>query len=171
MFKQETPILEAYHSHISDSLHEEIKQELILVAPLIIFFGLSADQQTVILPRLEQEDKYDFLDGDLITNNALEVLINGYNKHLNFISIRFIGIANEFVNENSQAIVDLIEKLLEFTHIILEGFTEIEDDSNFKTPKWNSIRTLSLTLQQKTGIPVGVNKYIMRKCVEYWQHS
>jgi hypothetical protein len=67
-------------------LSEEVNRKLEVVAPLIVFFGMPEKEQMSVLPVLE-ERKYDFLDGDWITSNALDVLVFAYDIRLKLIPI------------------------------------------------------------------------------------
>ena len=64
---------------------DEINNVIASKAVIIVFFGLPEKQQIEILPVLGKVKKYDFPDGDLITDNALEILVNDYNTSLNSI--------------------------------------------------------------------------------------
>ncbi|AFY55487.1 hypothetical protein Riv7116_3006 [Rivularia sp. PCC 7116] len=49
----------------------EVNNIIVSKSVIIVFFGLPEKRQVEILPMLEKEKKYDFPDGDLITDNAL----------------------------------------------------------------------------------------------------
>jgi hypothetical protein len=151
-------------------LNEEVNQQLEVAVPLIVFFGLPEKEQIAILPVLK-ERKYDFPDGDLITSNALEVLVSGYKACLNSISIRLMIMQDESDNKNIEGLVDLVEKLLETTHKILEEPFEVLDDANhLGTFEWESLRQLSSTVQRKLEIQLVVNTEIVKNCVKSWLH-
>lgn len=151
-------------------LSEEINQQLEATAPLIVFFGLSEKEQIAVLPVLE-ERKYDFPEGDLITSNALEVLMSGYKACLNSILIRLMIMQDESVNRNIEDLVDLVEELLEITRKIVEEHFEVIDNANiFGTAEWKSLRQLSSAVQWKLEIQLVVNTKIVEDCVEYWIH-
>lgn len=152
-------------------LSEEVNQQLEVAAPLIVFFGLSAKEQIAVLPVLE-ERKYGFPEGDLITSNALEVLMSGYAACLNSVLIRLMIMQDESVNRSIEDLVDLVEKLLEITHRIeAEHFEVIGNAKSFGTTEWKSLRQLSSAVQRKLEIQLVVNTRIVKNCVEYWLHS
>ncbi|MEM7712539.1 MAG: hypothetical protein AAF349_03005, partial [Cyanobacteria bacterium P01_A01_bin.68] len=70
-------------------------------AVIIVFFGLPEKQQIEILPVLGEEKKYDFPGGDLITDNALEILVNDYNASLNSILIRLDEPIDDGINNKA----------------------------------------------------------------------
>jgi hypothetical protein len=151
-------------------LNEEVNQQLEVAIPFIVFFGLPEKEQIAILPVL-QEEKYDFPDGDLITSNALEVLVSGYKACLNSISIRLMIMQDESDNKNIEDLVNLVEKLQETTHKILEEHVEVLDDSScLGAFEWKSLRQLSSAVQRKLEIQLVVNTEIVKNCVSSWLH-
>lgn len=149
---------------------EEVNQQLEVIAPLIVFFGLPEEEQIAILPVLE-ERKYDFPEGDSITSDALEVLVSGYKACLNSISIRLMIMQDESGNKSIEDLVDLVEKLLEITHKIEEEHFKVIDNVNsVGTVEWKSLRQLSSAVQRKLEIQLVVNTRIVKNCVEYWLH-
>ncbi|MBD2018651.1 hypothetical protein H6F43_00435 [Leptolyngbya sp. FACHB-36] len=152
-------------------MSDEVNQQLEVTAPLIAFFGTPEKEQIAILPVLE-ERKYDFPEGDLITSNALEILVNGYKACLNSILIRLMTIQDESVSKSIKDLVDLVERLLETTRKILEEHFEVIGNANsLGASEWESLRQLSLTAQRKLEIQLVVNTKTMKDCVEYWLHS
>lgn len=151
-------------------LSDEVNQQLEVTAPLITFFGMPEKEQIAVLPVLE-ERKYDFPEGDLITSNALEVLMSGYKACLNPLLIRLMIVQDESGNRNIEDLVDLVERLLEITHKIeAEHFEVIDDANSFETAEWKSLRQLSSAVQRKLEIQLVVNTRIVENCVEYWLH-
>lgn len=152
-------------------LSEEANQKLKVVAPIIVFFGMSKKEQMTALPIL-QERKYDFPEGDLVTSNALEILMNGYKADLNSISIRLMMIQDESDDENIKDLANLIEQLLELTDKILEeNFKTIDDVNNLENFEWVILRQLSLAIRRTLEIETVVNTKIINNYVEYWAHS
>lgn len=152
-------------------LSEAVSQQLEIAAPLVSFFGLPEKKLMSFLPMLEEERKYDFPDGDLVTSNALEVLVSGYKACLNSVLIRFMVILDESNNENIEHLASLVEQLLETTHRILEKqFEDIDNTKSLRASEWDSLRQLSLSLQQELNIHSEINTRIMKMCVEYWLH-
>jgi hypothetical protein len=150
---------------------EEAKQKLEVTETLITFFGLSEKDQKAVMPVLHEENKYDFSDGDLVTSNVLEILMNGYIACLNSILIDLMIIPDESDNKSVQDLVDLIEQLLQITHKILDKHFDISDASSFGGSDWDNLRQLSLILQQSLKIWLEINTKTMRRCVEYWLHA
>lgn len=150
--------------------NEEVDQQLKATAPLIVFFGLPEKEQIAVLPVLE-ESKYDFPEGDLKTSSALEVLVSSYKACLNSILIRLMIMQDELGNRSVEDLVDLIERLLEITHkIVEEHFEVINNADSLKAAEWKSLRQLSSAVQQKLDIQLVINIKIMENCVEYWLH-
>lgn len=129
-------------------LSEELNQQLALAAPLIAFFGQPQSEQIALLPTLEPR-KYDFPEGDLLTSNALEVLVNAYQARLNSISIQLMIMqdqagtpelgtpelgseergtedrgsedqGNRHIDALVDSLADLVDRLLDIVHAIVE---------------------------------------------------
>ncbi|MGB6297458.1 MAG: hypothetical protein WBF90_14915 [Rivularia sp. (in: cyanobacteria)] len=148
-------------------LSEEVKDILVSKATLITFFGLPKEQQIQILPVLEEEKKYDFPDGDLITDDALEVLLNDYNASLNSIILRL----DEPDNDTSQILFQVIEELFCVTNFLIDRYDDnIDNLTIFKLPEWSKLRELSSIVQKMLNIHSEVNINILRSCIEYWLH-
>ncbi len=151
-------------------LSEDINQQLEVIAPLIVFFWLPEKEQIAVLPVLE-ERKYDFPEGDLITSNALEVLVSAYKVCLNSISIQLMIMQDESENKSIENLADLVEKLLEIAHgIAEENFEVIDIKNSIGSIEWKNLRQLSFTVQRKLEIQLVVNTKIVEICVEYWLH-
>jgi hypothetical protein len=151
-------------------LSEEVNQQLEVTAPLIVFFGLPEKEQIALLPMLG-EKKYDFPEGDLITSDAFEILMSGYKAGLNSILIRLMIMQDELGNRSIEDLIDLVERLLEIIHnIVEEHFEEIDNANSSETAEWKNLRQLSSAVQQKLAIQLVVNAKIMENCVEYWLH-
>jgi hypothetical protein len=149
----------------------EIDQQLEITAPLIVFFGLPEKEQLAVLPFLE-ERKYDFPDGDLVTSNALEILINAYKACLNSISIRLVSKEDQAANQSPGDLADLIDRLLETAYPLSEDFETSSDASCLRVDEWSNLRRLSLVAQQQLNIQLAIiNMETMRNCVEYWLHT
>lgn len=146
-------------------LDEEANQQFKLAAPLITFFGLPEKDQLAVLPVLNEKRKYDFREGDLITSNALEILMCGYEVYLNAIVIRLLIMLDESGNENIENLAAIVEQLLETTRKILDG-----NASSLATLEWDRLRQFSLVIQRELKIELEVNTKIMKSCVEYWLH-
>jgi hypothetical protein len=152
-------------------LGQEANQQFELAAPIIIFFGLTEKEQLAVIPVLNEKKKYDFPQGDLITSNALEILISGYQVYLNVILLNLITMLDESDNENIKNLVGLVEQLLETTRKILEGnFEPIGNASSLGAFEWDNLRQFSSAVQRELKIQLEVNTKIMKSCVEYWLH-
>ena len=143
---------------------EDINQTLEDTAPLIVFFGLSEKEQVSALPILE-ERKYNFPAGDLITNNALEILVSAYEAQSNSIVILLRILQDGSDNEIVGDLFELFEKLLDTTHEIVNKDIEEVNES-----EWGSLRQLSLIIQKKLKIQLAINVEIVRNYIEYWLH-
>jgi hypothetical protein len=151
-------------------LNDEVNQQLEVTAPLIAFFSMPEQEQMAILPNLE-ERKYDFPEGDLISSNALEILMSGYKACLNSILLQLTIMQDGSGNESIEDLADLVEELLETTHRILEEhFEVIGNASSLGASEWQSLRQLSSAVQRKLEIQPVVNTKIMKNCVDYWLH-
>ena len=138
---------------------------------MIAFFGMPEKEQAMIIPVLEKR-KYDFPEGDLVTSNTLEVLINGYKADLNSMSIQLVIIQDGSGNEDIKYLANLIGQLLELINRILEEDFEIIDDvNNPEDFEWVTLRQLSLAIQRKLGIGMVVNTKVINNYMERWTHS
>ena len=152
-------------------LSEEANQKLKSLVPMIAFFGMPEKEQAMIIPVLEKR-KYDFPEGDLVTSNTLEVLINGYKADLNSMSIQLVIIQDGSGNEDIKYLANLIGQLLELINRILEEDFEIIDDvNNPEDFEWVTLRQLSLAIQRKLGIGMVVNTKVINNYMERWTHS
>lgn len=152
-------------------LDEEANEQFKLAAPLITFFGLPEKEQLAVLPVLNEKRKYDFIEGDLITSNALKILMCGYEACLNAIAISLMIMLDESGNENIENLASIVEQLLETTRKILEGnFEAMDNASSLGTLEWDNLRQFSSAIQRELKIELEVNTKIMKSCVEYWLH-
>jgi hypothetical protein len=154
-------------------LSEEVNQKLEVIAPLIVFFGMPEKEQIAVLPVLE-ERKYDFLDGDWITSNALDVLVHAYDIRLNSIPIWLMTIQHmqdESGNKSIRDLVDLVDRIRPITYKITEEYLgDISNADIFRSVEWKSLRHLSSAVQKKLEIQLVVNTEIVENCVECWLH-
>jgi hypothetical protein len=155
-------------------LSEEVNRKLEVVAPLIVFFGMPEKEQMSVLPVLE-ERKYDFLDGDWITSNALDVLVFAYDIRLKLIPIWLMTIQHiqdESGNKSIRDLVGLVDKLRPITYKITEEYLDVISNTEiFRSVEWKSLRQLSSAVQRKLEIQLVVNTEIVKSCVEYWLHA
>jgi hypothetical protein len=144
-------------------ISEELKRQTDDFAPLIIFFGWPANQQLENLPILEKETKYDFPDGDVVTNNALEVLLASYVTYHNSIHIKFIILLDESTDKDIQDLESLFSLLLSTSFEIAEtSFDDnIENINILQSPEWEKLRQLSREVQRKLNIQSTVNSKIL----------
>lgn len=132
---------------------DEVNNIIASKAVVITFFGLPEKQQVKILPLLNKKQKYDFPDGDLITDNALEILINDYHASLNSILIRLDEPIDGKINDEATELYQVFDSLFSLTGFIDEKFGEdISNEIIFKLPGWSQIRELSLVIQKKINI-------------------
>jgi len=152
-------------------LSEEVNDILASKASIIKFFGLSEKQQAELLPVLEEEKKYDFPDGDLTTDNALEILVNDYNASLNSILIRLDEPIYDGINHKVKELFQAFDTSFDLTGFIDKKITEnISNESIFKLPEWSQLRELSLIVQKTLNIESEVNTNILKSYIEYWLH-
>ena len=97
---------------------DEINNVIASKAVIIVFFGLPEKQQIEILAVLGKEKKYDFPDGDLITDNALEILVNDYNASLNSILIRLDEPIDDGINNKATELFQAFDTSLDLTGFI-----------------------------------------------------
>jgi hypothetical protein len=144
-------------------LSKELKYQIDNFAPLIVFFGWPAKQQLENLPILEKEAKYDFPDGDVVTNNALEVLLVSYVAYHNSIHIKFIILLDESTNKDIQDLESLFDLLLSTSYEIAETSFDnnIENTSILQSSEWEKMRMLSREVQRKLNIQSTVDLEIL----------
>ncbi|MEA5595597.1 hypothetical protein [Rivularia sp. UHCC 0363] len=148
-------------------LSEEVNDILASKATLIKFFALPEEQQIQIIPVLDEERKYDFPDGDLITDNALEILVNEYKASLNSILIWL----DEPHNDNIQGLFKVFEQIFEIINFIENHYNEDTDNSTiFKLPEWSKLRELSSVVQKTLNIQQAPNTNILKSYIEYRLH-
>ena len=144
---------------------KQVNDILASKAVIITFFALP-EEQIELIPVLE-EKKYDFPDGDLITNDALEILINDYNASLNSIMLRL----DEPDNDTMKTLFQVFEELFSVTNFLMNFYDDDIDNSTIlKLPEWSKLRELSLVLQNTLNIHSEVNTDIIINCIEYWLH-
>jgi len=157
---------------MSLSLSREVKERLDLAAPAIVFFALSTNSQINVLPALEKEQKYDFSQGDLLTDNALEVLITAYDDCLNNLLNWLIVMADESRSQDVEILNNLIEDLSNTAHTIVEyRFKAIGNVDSLKSPEWSKLRRLSQAVQQQLQIQLEVNTAAISSYIDYWLHA
>jgi hypothetical protein len=154
-------------------LSEEVNQKLEVIAPLIVFFGMPEKEQMAVLPVLE-ERKYDLLDGDWITSNALDILVFAYDIRLKSIPIWLMTIQHmqdQSGNKSIKDLVDLVDELSSITYKITEEYLDVISNADiFRSVEWDSLRQLSSAVQRKLEIQLVINTEIMKNCVGYWLH-
>ncbi|MDX2273140.1 MAG: hypothetical protein NW237_14485 [Cyanobacteriota bacterium] len=146
---------------------------------LMIFFGLSAPAQQAMLPKLAIAQKFDFPEGDLLSANALEILLNSYKACLNTIAIHFLIQMDELEKQGQQDAL-----LLELTDIVdqtlyeisqREGSFALEEDAHQSTssldhPAWDPLRKWSLTLKNHLHLEREITPPMVKSCLTYWLH-
>lgn len=148
---------------------ESLKQNIESISPLVTFFSLSNQEQTSLIPALEIS-KYDFPDGDLLTNNPLEILINGYQAFLNSICIQLIILEDEEEFKNNE-LVSLVEKLLKITsQIANKDFNVIGNPTLIESSEWEILTQFSSALKQKLEVQTIITPKIVQNSIEYWLH-
>jgi len=150
---------------------DEVNNAIASKAVIIVFFGLPEKQQVEILPVLEKEKKYAFPDGDLTTDNALEILVNDYNASLNSILIRLNEPIDDGINYKAKKLFKAFDTSFDLTGFIDQKITEgISHESIFKLPEWSQLRELSSLIQTNLNIHSEINKNILKSRIEYWLH-
>ncbi|MBD1842016.1 hypothetical protein H6F89_01035 [Cyanobacteria bacterium FACHB-63] len=148
-----------------------MKKRLNLATPAIAFFAVPANQQIELLPFLESKHKYDFPDGDLYTDNALEVLLAAYQACLNMLLNWLITMLDESENQELENLEILIENLFGAAQTISEyRFQEIGNVESLDTSEWCELRHFSEMLQQRLHIELEVNTAILSSFMDYWLH-
>lgn len=149
--------------------NEEFNQQLEVASPLIVFFGLSAQEQLAILPVLEVQ-KYDFPDGDLITHHALEVLINTYSACSQAIAMRLIVMQDETDRPDLDEALHLIESLLELIFPILQQPFDrmgdrLDEINRVECADWVSLRQCSAAVREHFRIEQPVDAARIALCI------
>jgi|GEM_PF-2783498 len=158
---------------MTSNFSKEVKEYVNLATPAISFFALPANKQIEMLPTLKKKQKYDFPDGDWITDNALEVLIFSYKACLNRLFIRLMVMLDEDESEhlgveNSEG---LVEELLDTTFTIIEDrLKEIGNANSLNSHEWRELRQLSQMLQQQLQIELEVDSAVISNFMDDWLH-
>ena len=144
---------------------------LVNAEPIVAFFAMPAALQVEIIPSVE-EKKYDFPDGDLISSNALEILLCIYLSMLNSISLKMLVIQEEVVIEQGvQGTYGLLTLLCELTNLIFDDYFEILLCSDrLESIEWDTLRHLSSLLQQKSGLHTTTSRRTLEEMIESWVH-
>jgi hypothetical protein len=152
-------------------LSKELHQLIDEVAPLIVFFSLSAQQQTKVLPILEKEEMYDFPDGDLWTSSALEVLAICYQTFMSAISLRLMLVLDEISDENTENLANVVDQLLNKLNKIVNWHRgNIFRDDNLDSPEWGILRQFSQVVREELHIQLEVSKTMLRNHINYRLH-
>ncbi len=130
------------------------------VEKIICFFALNPQEQIEILPTLDKETKFDFYDGDWITDKSLSVLVNQYMDMINSLSTKLL-------------FLDLEEKLIILNTAIWDIYSWIDtqdwDNQDFwekeslLQPEWQFIRILSRFIKQYLQIEITVTQACLEK--------
>ena len=153
------------------NLSREVKECLNLMMPAIVFFALPTYQQIEILPVLERVKKFDFPEGDLLTDNTLEVLVTVYETCLNQLLIRLTTTLEQSKSQDIENLESLVEELLTRAHLIVEyRFEEIGNVYSLDSSEWVQLRQLSEVVQQQLQIELQVNTKIIRDFIDAWLH-
>lgn len=150
---------------------QEVQEQFDRLVPVIAFFSLPVNQQIKVLPVLEKEQKYDFPDGDVVTSNALEVLIAAYHTGLNSFYIRLIIMLDECRNQELENLESLTETLLTTAYTIEEHFEEIGNIESLEADMWNELQRLSQMLQQQLEIELEVDTTVLTNFIHAWIHA
>ena len=135
---------------------------------IICFFALNPQKQIEILPSLDKETKFDFADGDWITDKSLSVLVNQYMDMINSLSNRLFTL-------------DLEKKLIILNYALWDIYAWIDtqdwdnenswDNQSLLQPEWQFIKKLSEFIKQYLNIEVTVTKAYLEKIITNCLHS
>lgn len=155
---------------------EELSEIIDRTAPLIVFFGLSADKQREILPILPKRTLYDFPDGDLDSESSIEVLLNCFEANLNSISLRLMCILDEQGDEEIEILESKVSKV---NNLIYEFLEEVFDKGteeyyysleSLGEEKWSQVRSLSSEFQKDLEIERAISRETLQACMDYRLH-
>ena len=131
---------------------------------------MPAQLQIEIMPSVE-ERKYDFPDGDLISNNVLEILLCIYLSTLNSISLEILVVNEEVVDKSVQDIHGLLALLCELANLIFDDYSEILLYPDcLENMEWDTLRHLSALLQRKSGLHTTTSRRTLEEIIASWVH-
>ena len=143
---------------------------LVNAEPIVAFFAMPAALQVEIIPSVEKK-KYDFPDGDLISSNALEILLCIYLSVLSSISLEMLVIQEEVIEQSVQGTYGLLALLCELTNLIFDDYFEILLCTDcLESIEWDTLRHLSSLLQQKSGLHTTTSRRTLEEMIESWVH-
>ena len=151
-------------------MNNQLTQKLMDVAPIVAFFSMSAALQIDVMPTVE-EKKYDFPDGDLISNNTLEILLCIYLSMLNSISLEILVVNEEAIDQNIESIRGLITLLCKLAHLLFNDYDEVLlNADSLESIEWDTLRHLSSLFQQIVGLHTVTNRNALEEEIESWVH-
>ncbi len=153
----------------------EIEQRIHNSAPplsiLINFFALPQLQQLAIMPQLTTVTKFDFRDGDVVTDSSLDVLACGYEQLL-----RSLAWSIEYDLEYSQPIFRYIchaaRNICHFIYMICEnskGDNYFEDDA-LLSDLFSAIRYLSRLIRSCLDIERSISTSDLQMSIDHYLH-
>lgn len=150
--------------------HLIYKSEVPLLV-LINFFVLPQLQQSAISPQLDTVAKFDFRDGDVLTNSTLDVFGCGYEqllRNLEWWIENEIGYSQPIFRAISHAALNICN----FIYVNCENS---KSDTYFENNALSSdlfsvIRYLSRFIQSHLDIKQHISTYDLKKSIDYYLH-
>lgn len=155
---------EKIDNNFKNTLLEQIPSYANHLLDLIVFFGLSASEQLIVLPTIEKRIKFD-IGGDFNTDRALMVLTLEYQYALNSWRSNFILLEDDYPQESYSTIY--------YTNCLINNWIEAQDieqnsfwdQSSLLKPTWILIRKLSWFLKQYLQIENDVTQEDLEKII------
>jgi ankyrin repeat protein len=138
---------------------------------LINFFALPQLQQSAIMPRLTTVTKFDFRDGDVVTNSSLDVLACGYEQLLRSLTW---SIEDElrYSQPIFRAICHAASNICHFIYMTCEnskGDNYFEDDA-LSSNLFSVIRYLSRFIRSCLDIERSISTSELQMSIDYYLH-
>jgi hypothetical protein len=153
----------------------EIKQYIynsrIPLIDLIKFFALSSSQQLAVIPHLSEITKFDFRDGDVVTDSALDILGCGYEQSLGNLTYlleedpKYTGFIFTVICLAASDIRTLIYRTCDTS--IGDNYFE---DNALESDLFSLIRYLSRLICSYLDIEISISTYDLRKLMDYYLH-
>jgi hypothetical protein len=154
----------------------EIKQHIrhnlrIPLINLIKFFALSSSQQLEVIPHLPEITKFNFRDGDVVTDSALDILGCGYEQSLGDLTYLLEEDPKypDFIFIVICLAVSDIRRLIYRTCDTSIGDNYFEDNA-LESDLFSLIRYLSRLICSYLEIETSISNYNLRKSIDYYLH-
>jgi Ankyrin repeats (many copies) len=139
---------------------------------LINFFALLQLQQSVIMPQLTTVTKFDFREGDVVTNSSLDVLGCGYEQLLRNL-VWLIEDELRYSQPIFRVICHAAHNICHFIYMTCEnskGDNYFEDDA-LSSNLFSVIRYLSRFIRSYLDIERSISTSDLQMSIDYYLHS